>query len=73
MTPKEILKELVTKMFNGLELEDLSKNEREVVNLLESAGVVTIDYQYRPIGHIKSMVRREYKIVSVNEKYFEEE
>ena len=72
MKPKEILKELVTKMFDGAELWDLSKNEREAVNLLEFEGVVTIDSQYRPVGHVKSKMYGEYKVVSVNEDYFEE-
>lgn len=72
MKPKEILKELVTKMFNRVELGDLSRNEREAVNLLEFEGVVTIDYQYRPVGHIKSKMYVECKVVSVNEDYFKE-
>lgn len=72
MTPKEILKKLVTKMFNDVELGDLSRNEREAVDLLEFEGVVTVESQYRPIGHIKSRMYGDYKVVSVNEKYFEE-
>ena len=55
MTPKEILKHVVSRMFHGLDIEDLTREEKRVVSYLKDHGVLTIrenddedeDYKYQ--------------------------
>lgn len=46
MTPKEILKEIVLRLFNGVDVDDLSKEEKRLVRTLEKKGVVKIVKEY---------------------------
>lgn len=46
MTPKEILREIVMALFNGVDVDDLSKDEKRLLKILKREGVVHIQTEY---------------------------
>ena len=46
MTPKEILKEIVTRLFDGVDIDALSKEEKRIVKVLVREGVVNVVKEY---------------------------
>lgn len=79
MTPKQIIKQIVLRLFNGVDVDDLSKEEKRLVNTLEKEGVVQFVTEYVPswtsedsAGKDKAMGFSEYEFVYPNWEYFDE-
>ena len=77
MTPKEILKEIVLRLFNGVEVDDLSKEEKRIVKTLEKEGVVKFVTEYVPSWTSEDsalgIVGEDYEFVYPNWEYFDED
>lgn len=73
MTPKEILKEIVVRLFNGVDVDDLSKEEKRIVKTLEKEGVVKIVKEYVPSWTSEDSTGEDYDFVYPNWDYFDED
>jgi len=67
MTPKEILKEVVSRTYNFVYKADLSPSERRTAELLEREGVLEIEeFEDEDEDSVSE------KMYTINKKYFEE-
>lgn len=69
MTPKEILKEVVSRTYNFVYEGDLSASERMVAKLLVRQGIIEFQKFEDEDGDEDGISEKMYK---VNKKYFEE-
>ena len=72
MTPKQILKQIVQRLFNGVGIDDLSKEEKRLVNTLEKEGVVKFVTEYVPSWTSEDSAGEDYEFVYPNWEYFDE-
>lgn len=67
MTPKEILKEVVSRAYNFVYKADLSHSESRTAELLEREGVLEIEeFEDEDEDSVSE------KMYTINKKYFEE-
>ena len=72
MTPKEILKVIVAKLFNGVDVDDLSKDEKRLLKILKKEGVVYIQTEY-VASFTSEQSDEDYQFVYPNWGYFDED
>lgn len=75
MTPKKILREVVLRLFNGVDMDDLSKEERRLVQTLKKHGLVRITKEYVCDNPLSSSEEdgEDYDFVYPNWRYFDED